>query len=324
MRLTQIEHSDLRIFEFDYDLTFMVFFIDAQENVLGRFGARQGDNPDELQSLAGLRYAMQQALQLQRSRRATPDSAEKPNHQPLRIRDLAASHELRGCIHCHDVKETLRADAQNKGTWKQSNLFRYPPTENLGFSLNVDRGDEVTIVDAGTPAANVGLQVGDRIESLNGIRIRSIADAQYALDKAPQQGRIRVRWKRTGQELNSELMLPANWRRSDISWRPSMQQHVGLPRLYGTDLTAEERQELGLTATQLAFRHREKIHRQALPSGVQPGDVILGFDDRKLDMDVYDFEKYVRRNYVAGDRVMINFIRDGKRMRLPMTILRLY
>ena len=283
-------------------------------------------NAESLQSLAGLRYAMEAALTLYRSRREIPARSQpgSPQDKPLWIRDLDAARERRGCIHCHDVKEILREEAQAAGVWKASDLFRYPPTENVGFLLNVDRGNEVAQVLADSPAKDVGLQSGDLIESLNGHRVRSIADAQFALDKSPQQGRVRIVWRRAEREMTAELELPAGWRRSDISWRPSLQQFVGLPRLYGTDLTAEERQQLGLTPTQLAFRHREKIHRQAQPAGVSPGDIILGFDHEQLDMGVYEFERHVRRRYVAGDRVTINLIRDGKRLNLPMTILRLY
>ncbi len=277
-------------------------------------------------SLKGLRYAMESALAADRLRRestGTP-AANRASGAPLYIRDLPASREVNGCIHCHDVKEILRADAQERDVWKHSDLFRYPPTENAGFSLNVARGDEVTRVAPDSPAAQAGLRTGDIIQAIGGHSVRSIADAQFALDKSPQQGPVPIVWRRGDQELSAQLDLPSGWKRSDISWRPSLQRYVGLPRLYGTDLTAEERQELGLTPTQLAFRHREKIHRQAQPAGVKPGDIILGFNDEQVDMGAYEFEIYVRRRFVAGDRVTINLIRDGKRLNLPMTILQLY
>jgi membrane-associated protease RseP (regulator of RpoE activity) len=294
--------------------------------VLGRYGARDATDAETLLSVKGLRYSMESALATHRRQRNSTErpASDEQRGAALRIRDLAASREVNGCIHCHDVNEILRADAQDRGIWKQSDLFRYPPTENAGFSLNVDRGDEVTRVVPDSPAAKVGLLAGDIITTIGGRNIRSIADAQFALDKAPQRGQVPVVWKRGSQQLSAKLDLPRGWKRSDISWRPSLQQFAALPRLYGTDLTAEERQQLGLTPTQLAFRHREKIHRQAQPAGVKPGDIILGFNDEQLDMGVYEFETYVRRRYVAGDRVTINLIRDGKPLSLAMTILRLY
>jgi len=54
VRLDRIADSDLKIFEFDYDLTMMVFFINADEQVIGRYGGRDADGPDTRQSLAGL------------------------------------------------------------------------------------------------------------------------------------------------------------------------------------------------------------------------------------------------------------------------------
>ena len=294
--------------------------------MLGRYGARDATDAETLLSLKGLRYAMESALANHRRQRNSTErpATDEQRRTPLRIRNLAASREVNGCIHCHDVNEILRADAQERGVWKQSDLFRYPPTENVGFSLSVDRGDDVTRVVPDSPAAKAGLRAGDIITTIGGHGVRSIADAQFALDKAPQQGPVLVVWRRGSQELSFKLDLPAGWKRSDISWRPSLQQFAALPRLYGIDLTTKERQQLGLTPTQLAFRHREKIHRQAQPAGVKPGDIVLGFNDEQLDMGVYEFETYVRRHYVAGDRVTINLIRDGQRLKLPMTILRLY
>jgi S1-C subfamily serine protease len=37
-------------------------------------------------------------------------------------------------------------------------------------------------------------------------------------------------------------------------------------------------------------------------------------------MEAYDFVGYVRENYLAGDRVLIDVLRDGQRLQLPMTL----
>jgi len=50
------------LFEFDYDLTFMVFFLNAGERIYGRYGGRDGRGPDTRMSLAGLHHAMGAAL----------------------------------------------------------------------------------------------------------------------------------------------------------------------------------------------------------------------------------------------------------------------
>ena len=37
-------------------------------------------------------------------------------------------------------------------------------------------------------------------------------------------------------------------------------------------------------------------------------------------MDAYGLDRYVRREYLVGDRVTINVLRDGKRLSLPLTL----
>jgi S1-C subfamily serine protease len=55
-------------------------------------------------------------------------------------------------------------------------------------------------------------------------------------------------------------------------------------------------------------------------AGIRPGDVILGFDDKQLEMDAYDFLDYVALNYIVGDEVQVNIVRDGKPLKLPMRL----
>ena len=64
VRLTRIDDLDLNVFEFDYDCTFMVFFLNAQEKVYARYGGRDADGPDSRQSLAGLHYTMESVLKM--------------------------------------------------------------------------------------------------------------------------------------------------------------------------------------------------------------------------------------------------------------------
>jgi S1-C subfamily serine protease len=98
---------------------------------------------------------------------------------------------------------------------------------------------------------------------------------------------------------------------------------VPAARLYGVDLTTEEKKALGLSPDQLAFRQKDSVPTQARQAGVRPGDIILGVEDKQFDhADVIDFLNYVRRNYLVGDRVTVNILRDGKRLNLPMTLIR--
>ncbi len=101
-----------------------------------------------------------------------------------------------------------------------------------------------------------------------------------------------------------------------------MQRLVPSARLYGTDLTADEKKALGLPARRLAFRQKDSVPAQAQEAGIRGGDVIVGVDDRPLEMDVTEFVRYVSWNYLVGDRVTVNVLRDGKPLSLPMTLRR--
>jgi hypothetical protein len=320
VRLTRIEDLDLNLFEFDYDVTFMVFFLDKDERVYARYGGRDADSPDRRQSLEGLRYTMQSVLQMHAGgeKAFAPKSQEAPRH----LRPGLARSGSGRCLHCHEVKEALNAEVHRAGKWSRDLIWRYPLPENLGFALTVDQGNVVGEVRDRSPAAVAGLKAGDVVRRLNGVPIHSFADAQLALDRAMQAGSIGVAWQRGNQTQRGSLRLPDGWRRTDISWRTSMQDYVPSARLYGTDLTPAEKQGLGLAANQLAFRQKYPISDQAKAAGIREGDIILGVDDKRLALDRIDFHTYVRSNYLVGDRLTVNLLRDGKRQKLSMMLVR--
>lgn len=316
VRLTQIQNSDIGLFEFDYDITMSVFFLNADEQIYGRYCGRDARDAEHRQSLAGLRYAMQAALDAHRDKVELP-----PRPESLYVRQLSAFRRYRGCIHCHQVKEIKNAELKATGQWSREKLFRYPLPDNLGLVLEVDRGDVVRSVEPASPADRAGLEPGDVIERLNGHRVASLADATYALDKAPPEGQTTVSWLRDGRTCEAQLQLPAGWRRSDISWRQSLFHMVPAARMYGKDLPAEERAQLGLAPGQLAFRQKDRVHEQAQAAGIRAGDIIIGLDDKQLELTAYEMLAYVRRNYIVGDVVKVNLVRDGKRISREMKLL---
>jgi serine protease Do len=319
--LTRIDDLDLNLFEFDYDLTFMVFFLNTEEQVYARYGGRAAENPDGRHSLDGLRYTMNSVLEMhQRARKAfAPKSQDAPKY----IREVSAGRRGGRCLHCHQVKEILSTQLQKMGQWSRDLIWRYPMPENLGLMLEVDRGNVIKEVNTQSPASAAGLRAGDIVQQLNGVPIHSFGDAQFALDRAPKAGSIEISWRRGNHLIEGKLALPEGWQKSDITWRPSMQRLVPAARLYGIDLTPEEKKALGLSAEQLAFRQKDSVPAQAREAGIRPGDIILGVDDKQLDgMDVVDFLRYVRRTYLIGDRVTVHLLRDGKRMNLAMALLR--
>src|SRR5438128_2335383 len=93
---------DLGLFDFDYDLTWMGFFLDPERRVLGRYGGRDADSAEGRVSLEGLRFAMTRALERHRAGKAGP---VRKVGRPRTVMDFAAAKELpeKACVRCHQV-----------------------------------------------------------------------------------------------------------------------------------------------------------------------------------------------------------------------------
>jgi S1-C subfamily serine protease len=187
------------------------------------------------------------------------------------------------------------------------------------MKLEIDRGNVIQEIKAQSSAAQAGLKAGDVVQELNAIPIHSFADAQFALDRAPAAGEIPISFRRGDRLLEAKLSLNEGWRKTDVSWRTSLRRLIASPHLWGDDLTTEEKKTLGLSANQLAFRQQNSIPPPVERAGIHGGDIILGVDDQALDMDVAGFARYIQGHYLAGDKAMVNIIRAGKRLSLPLT-----
>lgn len=320
VRLTKIEGSDLRLFDFDHDLTWFVFFLNADEHIYGRYGGRDAASAEGRLSLAGLRYAMQAALDAYRKAPQTPPQTR--SGPPIHAEDFPAARKRRPgeCIHCHQVNEYRRAARKAAGEWSRDELWVYPLPENIGITLEVDRGNYVRAVAADSPAARAGLRPGDILREANGLSVASFADLQYALHKAPAEGKLPLAWERDGKRLHAELVLPPGWRKTNLTWRPSLLDILPSLPLFGDDLTPAEKKALGLSEKRLAFRQDNPVHSSLKAAGVEPDDVVIGINQEPLEMTLDQFLAHVRRNYLVGDHITLNVIRHGKRLDLPMTL----
>jgi serine protease Do len=172
-----------------------------------------------------------------------------------------------------------------------------------------------------SPAAKAGIEKGDQLRTLKGVPVHSFGDAIYALDSAPAKGQVEVVWARGDKTQSAKLELTEGWRKTDITWRPSQQHRIPSLKLYGDDLTADEKKTLGLKPEQLAFRQQKEVSSHAAKAGLKPGDVIVGVDDLEPDTTMTKFLFLVRRSYLVGDRVKVQVLRDGKRLSIPMTLI---
>ena len=208
---------NLRLFRFDYDLTWYTFFLSPGERVYGRYGGRDPKSCDARLSVAGFKNTMK--LVLDEHKRS---KADDPPPSPVAFRREPFQTNQRGCVHCHQVWEGQRREARANGTFDEQSLFVYPLPENVGLTLSVDEGNRVTAVAPNTPAAKGGLRAGDILETIHRTKIFSQGDVMAALDGAPPVGTITLTYRRAGRATAVELELPKGWKKTDLSWRPSM------------------------------------------------------------------------------------------------------
>jgi predicted metalloprotease with PDZ domain len=319
LRITNMRGVDLALFEFDYDLTWMAFFLDGNERILGRFGGRPPDNANKYHSLEGLRFAL--AAALERHRQA-PANVQPAKHTPRTVEQYPAINKLgpKACIHCHNTYEFQRDWLQSNQKWSLDEVWVYPLPENIGLTLSSEQQNRVSQVAAQSPAAAVGLEAGDVVVAVNGLSVFSIADLQYALHRAPPQGMIPVRWRHDGKEKEDRLPLAKGWKHTDLSWRPSLRTLEPASGLHGTDLTAAEKKTLGLAPKQLAFRQGNFLTKQAQLAGIQINDIIVGVDGKQLEMSARQFDVFVRLTYRKDETLTVNLFRNGERMEVKMKL----
>jgi predicted metalloprotease with PDZ domain len=310
---------NLGVFDFDYDLTWAGFFVNANEVVLGRYGSRTARSAESQMTLEGLRYAMQSALTRHRE-----DTGAKPllRRMPSFVDDTPAAKQLsaKACIHCHQVYDFRRDELQRDGKWSRDDVWVYPFPENVGLTLEVDQGNRVTKVTEGSAAARAGLRAADVLEQINDLPVASIADVQYALHRAPAKGEVPVSWLRANEKHSGTLSLAEGWRKTDVSWRWSLRSLEPLPCVQGVDLDAAEKKALGLPPQRLAFRQAAFVHPAARQAGLQAGDVILGVENETLDFTARQFTAHLRLTYNVGDVVRLVVVREGKQLVVPLKL----
>jgi serine protease Do len=321
LRLTRMREVNLAIFDFDYDLTWIGFFLNSSEKVYGRYGGRDAGSADGRVSLAGLASALEAAL---KEHRAAPSSKEQRSRPPERftVADYSAFQRLpaNACVHCHQVYDLRRESLQAAGNWSLDEVWVYPQPENVGLTLDIDRGNQVTRVTPGSPADKAGLRPGDTLLRVDERAVRTIADMQYALHRAGTTRTLPIRWQRDGKELAKTLDLPDGWRKTDVSWRWSLRGIDPVPPLRGDDLTSEEKAALGLGSNRLAFRQGPFVAAAAEQAGVRQNDVVIGVDGKELQMTARQFGAHIRLGYKVGDRVVFNLLRAGRRLNVSVTL----
>ena len=333
VRLVQMKGVDLAQFQFDYDLTWVVFFLNADGAIYGRYGARSVAGPMAHQSMESLKNAMRRALQLHRNypkNRANLEGKRGPEPRWKTALEIPALWRRFGaqlmqptgqvnCIQCHNIYEGWHETAYDEGSFKKESIWRYPLPDNIGMQIDVDWGNVVEKVIQGSFAETVGVKAGDVVQTMNGQPIISIADMQWVLHNLPSTSELRIEVQRDGQAVVKTLSLSGDWKKSDISWRKSTLSVRPAPGFTAFDVSSAYKEQLGIAPDALALE--VWFPSQATSeAGLVERDVLVEVDGHTQAVTAKQFDVWIRLNYQPGDQLPIRALKGDQIVSLTIPL----
>ena len=333
VRVVQMKGVDLSLFQFDYDQTWAVFFLNADKTVYGRYGTRSTDRAtaDRDVSIEGFKEALQGALQVHAGYPANKASLagktgpEAKTRVPERFSALQGPRYAKplpdGCIHCHNVWEGVRADTRPSGKPVSDEwLWVYPMPDALGLTLDGRSRATVTAVAAGSAASKAGFQAKDRIVAMEGQPILSVADVQWVLERAkvPTDLKVEVERGAAGGRETLSLHLAEGWRRAgDLSWRESTWNLR--PGMRVDAMTDAERRKLGGSKGAVGLRVRfAGPNGAAAKAGLRANDEIVAIDGLTAPMTETEFLAYLYQRKRSGEDVELLVAHGVKRQKVSL------
>lgn len=344
VRIIQANALDLAQFQFDFDLSFAAFLMNADGTIYGRFGSRS-DQEDAMRQMTmeGFAQALAAALELHRDyprnkaalagKKGPPPRVKRPEEYPsLSKYKPTLDYDgavVQSCMHCHQIREAERQVLrQAKQPFPDNEMFPWPMPDVVGLSLDPKERARVLRVAPGSAAEKGGFRAGDEILTLAGQPILSIADVQWVLHTAGAPARIPAQISREGRTAQATLLLEKGWRRaSDISWRVTTWdlRRMATGGMLLEAMSANERAKVGLADNALALcvKHVGEYgeHAAAKRAGFLKGDVLVAFDGRSDFMTESELIAHVlQRAKPAGETVAVTVLRGGRRieLRLPL------
>ena len=328
VRLIKTNHLDLGQFQFDHDLTFAVFFMNADGTIYGRYGTRTGMKTAESDvSLKGFAESLARSLTIHEN---YPDNESAlAGKQPVRAdvqypeQFAALDHYKsvldyqgqvsRSCIHCHQIRDAQRIEYRVRNEPLPLRLlFPFPNPRVLGIRMDARTANRVAAVHDGSVAAASGIRNGDRLVAINRQPIVSTADIQWILERAEDRDRLTIDLLRDGDTESVGLDLPEGWRRkTDLSWRPTSWdlRRMATGGVRSRTLADIRRADLGISESDMALLidHVGKFGKHAVAhrAGVRKGDIILEFDGQRDLMTESQLLEYAMQKKKPGDTVKI-------------------
>ena len=319
VRVVKMNGVDIGLFQFDFDLTWMCFFMNANGYTYGRYGMRKNEHAEGMLSTKGLVKAMHGALDAHKT-----DSAKKPAEWTRRTADsIKAVPEPiksgKNCMHCHMVWGFERRDAPIS---KEAAQELYPLPENLGITMDVDDPNVVKSVEGA--AKKAGVAPGDRVTAINGARVLSSADIAFALHTLPKGGEIKI-------EIGgkSVVVVPeGDWRKRDISWRSTMWALKPAPGFGGKMLTDAEKKRDGVDAPWamkvnyiVDWGDQAALGKAIKAAGLAKEDIVVSIAGKNDFASELAMQTWFRLTQKGGTEIEVVFWRKGEKKTIKIPVV---
>jgi serine protease Do len=342
VRVVQGNAMDLTLFQFDYDLTFSAFFMNADRTIYGRFGSRS-DRKDGTKdvSMEGFRKALAAALDFHKgypankallgAKQPRTPRFKSPEEYPALHGKYKPTLDYEGkvvqsCMHCHQLREAerllFRADAK---PIPDDVLYPWPMPNVVGLEMDPKQKATVAQVQKGSVAERAGFKNGDEIVTFGGQSPLSTADLQWVLENAAEPATIQAEVLRDNRNIELTLRLEPKWRRAiDLTWRATTWdlRRMTTGGLVLKQLSAAERKEANLSDNELGLRveyvGQFGDHAIGKKAGFQKNDIIITVDGQKDEMSESQLFGYLLRSKMPGTRIPMVVLRGGQQISLEM------
>jgi len=188
----------------------------------------------------------------------------------------------------------------------------------LGVDLSVtDEGLQIGAVEAGSPAAEAGLQEGDVITAINGVAFADLDMWEMMKALGDSEGQVTLTVLRDGEEMALELDLSDLPAQFGLDVMPAVAQPTRLGVRYlmlDADLAAER----DLAVEEGALIEEVYADTPAEEAGLQVGDVVTAVDGDPVDARRTLSERLSA--YDEGDQVTLTVVRAGEELSLDVTL----
>jgi S1-C subfamily serine protease len=204
-------------------------------------------------------------------------------------------------------------------------LWKYPLPDNVGLLMDRVEGNQIQSVIQGSAAEKSGLQSGDRIGSINGQIITSIADIQWVLHHLENGDQTIAVKTTTG--ARHRVSVRKGWKKYDISWRGSMWSVSPMLRVWAPTLASDRLKALNIEDPQTAFlvkwiNRGSKGGRSAFDSGLRQQDIIVELEGKPIEkLTPQQFNAYIKLNYKVGEKLPLTVLRKGKKKKIEIRLV---